>query len=365
MPSVISNHREWATLDLIRAAGVGRLDPIIRDFLEGGSGSEVTLRRNVAMFDTIGFAPAVMSGRAFPSLSTTFLGIDLALPILTAPFGADRLFHDDGQKAVVRAAQQFGLASIAPEASSFSLEDLSTAAPRAAVLGQFHPMGSEQNFVTMLHRYEAAGYRALCLTLDCPTPGWREHNLRNDYVITEDVVGGNYPAGSEGAMHEALGQLYLHDEPIWSWAQLGALMSETSLPWIAKGVLTSLDARRAIEAGASAVYVSNHGGRQLDGVPSSIESLPAIAQELAGEFPILLDSGIRRGSDIVKAISLGATAVVIGRLAAYGLAADGQPGVERVFDLLKRELQTVLQLLGRGDISELTPDAVIRLGGIA
>jgi isopentenyl diphosphate isomerase/L-lactate dehydrogenase-like FMN-dependent dehydrogenase len=362
---LIDNDREWATLELIHQKAIAALDPTTREFLEGGSGSEVTLKRNMSAFDSVGFATTTMSGRGFPGLSTSLLGIDLHLPILTAPFGADKLFHSEGQKAVTRAAQAVGVASIVPEASSFSLETLAEGAPKAAVIGQFHPLGTDENFLKMLHRYEDAGYQALCLTVDCPTPGWREHNLRNGYVITQDVVGGNYPPGGEVAMQEALGQLYAHKEPVWSWEKISGLMRTTKLPWIVKGILTARDARAAINAGASVIYVSNHGGRQLDGVQATIEALPAIVAEVAGEVPVILDSGIRRGSDVVKAIALGATAVVIGRLAAYGLASGGQQGVERVFKLLEREMQIVLQLLGAGSIRELTSDAVIELKGVA
>lgn len=358
--SQVLNEQEFATLDLVRAIGLAKLDEITRDFLEGGSGSELTLRRNTSQFDRLGLRATLMSGAPFPSVATSFLGMPLALPVLTAPFGADRLFHPDGQRAVVAAAAAAGTVSIVPEASSFSLEELAQTAPTAALIGQLHPLGSAENVLAIIRRYELAGYRALCLTLDCPTPGWREHNLRNNYVITDDVVGGNYPPGAEGAMHEALGQLFVHEEPLWSWAQLAELMTATKLPWIAKGILSARDARAAVDAGASAILVSNHGGRQLDGAPSSIEVLPEIVAEVGGEVQIALDSGIRRGSDVVKALALGADVVVIGRLAAYGLAADGQSGVGRVFGLLQRELITVLTLLGAGNITNLNARSVFR-----
>jgi isopentenyl diphosphate isomerase/L-lactate dehydrogenase-like FMN-dependent dehydrogenase len=360
---VIDNDTTKATLGMIREAGLAKLTPVIRDFLEGGAGAEFTLRRNLEAFNAWTFSPRVMSGNDFPSTATSFLGIDLALPVLTAPFGADKLFHPEGQRAVTKAAAAAGTASIVPEASSFSLEELAAGAPTAAVIGQLHPMGLRENVIKIIRRYEDVGYRALCLTVDCPTVGWREHNLRNGYVVTNDVVGGNYSPGSESAMEEALGQLYVHQVPVWSWEQLQGVMSETTLPWIAKGILTPTDARRAADAGAAAVLVSNHGGRQLDGSPSSLEVLPAIAAELHGEIPIALDSGIRRGSDVLKALALGADVVIIGRLAAYGLAANGQEGVEKVFELLQREMLTTLQLLGRGDARDLDAQAVTATKG--
>lgn len=351
----------WPTLEVIRTAGLARLTPTILDFLERGSGDETTLNRNREQFSRWGFSPRPMSGLAAPSLSTTLFGHQLALPVLTAPFGADRLFHPDGQRAVVRSAAGAGVLSIVPEASSFPLEQLRSDAPASAKVGQFHPMGAPENVLRIIRRYEAAGYEALCVTLDCPTPGWREHNLRNGYVISSDVVGGNYPPGDEVAMEQALGQLFPHDEPVWSWEQLSRMMANTSLPWIAKGILDPIDAGAAVTAGASAVLVSNHGGRQLDGVPSSIEALAPIASELGGQVPVLLDSGIRTGADIIKAVALGADAVVIGRLAAYGLAAAGQSGVDRVFELLAAEMKIILTLLGHGSIGDIGPQALLRL----
>lgn len=162
------------TLEEIRATGLAALEPTIRQFLEGGAGAESTLRRNSAAFDDILFVPRVMSGLPFPSTSTTVLGIELSLPIMTAPFGADGYFHPDGQLAVARANARFGIVSVVPEAGTHSLEEVARAAPKAAVIGQLHPMGSESNFLELVRRYEDAGYRALCLTCDCPTPGWRE-----------------------------------------------------------------------------------------------------------------------------------------------------------------------------------------------
>jgi len=272
--------------------------------------------------------------------------------------GADGYFDSEGQRAVARSNARVGIASVVPEAGTYSLEAVAAAAPAAAVIGQLHPMGSEQNFLNIIHRYEDAGYRALCITCDCPTPGWRERNLTNRFNIDNAAVGGNYPSGAEIDMERALGQLYPQEEPVWSWARLAELMSRTRLPWIAKGILTVEDATAAVQAGASAIAVSNHGGRQLDGVPSPIEVLPSIAMAVKGQAQIVLDSGIRRGSDVVKAVALGADVVMIGRLVAYGLSAAGERGVDQVLALLKGEIQTTLTLLGRGGIRDLDGSAV-------
>jgi 4-hydroxymandelate oxidase len=286
------------------------------------------------------------------------LGIPLSMPVLTAPFGADGLFHGEGHLAVARANAASGTLSIVPEAGTYSLEDVAAAAPSAARIAQLHPLGDERSFLHMLERIAAAGYSAICVTVDCPTGGWRERNLRNGFVISPRVITGNYPPGSGVAVEEVFGQLFDCDEPVWSWDRLARLMSATSLPWIAKGILTGEDAEAAIDAGAAALLVSNHGGRQLDGAPPAIDQLPEVVSAAAGRAEVLLDSGIRSGADIVKALALGARAVVIGRLAAAGLAAAGQDGVARVLDLLHQEMVSVLTLLGRGSAADLTADAL-------
>lgn len=352
---------ELSTLEEVRRIALERLDPVVVDFLEGGAGAERTLERNRRAFDRWALRPRVMSGRELPSTATRFLGVELGLPILTAPFGADGLFDPEGQVAVARANARAGSASIAPEAGSHSIEEIAAASPEGAAFGQLHPMGPESNFLRMLERFEQAGYRGICVTCDCPTAGWRERNLRNGFSPSYEVIGGNYPPGSEVRLEEVFGQLFDNDRPVWTWDKLAGLMASTTLPWMAKGILTPEDAIAAVEAGASGILVSNHGGRQLDGVIASLDALPPIRDAVGPDIGIALDSGIRRGSDIVTAIALGADVVVLGRLAVYGLAAAGEAGVSRMLELLRDELTTVLTLLGRGGIDELSPAAVQRV----
>lgn len=351
---------EFATLDEIHEAALARLDPGVRDFLEGGAGDEVTLRRNRAAFDKWAFVPRIMSGADAPDISGSFLGIDLDIPVMTAPFGTDGLFDPDGHVAVARANEGAGTVSIVPEAGTFAVERIAGAAPGAAAIGQFHPLGTDQTFLTMMRRYEAAGYRALCLTCDCPTGGWRERNLRNRFSPDESIIAGNYPGGPE-EYGPIFGQLFAQTAPIWTWDRLSSLLGQGTLPWIAKGIMTVVDARAALAAGASGLLVSNHGGRQLDGQRASLEVLPEIRDAVGPNVQIALDSGIRRGSDVVKAIALGADAVVIGRLAVYGLTAGGERGVARVMELLGAEIRNILALLGRGSLAEIGRDAVMRV----
>lgn len=350
---------EFATLDEIRQAALARLSSGARDFLESGAGDETTLRRNRRAFERWAFQPRVMSGLPSPATATRFLGIDLALPVLTAPFGADGLFHPDGQIAVARANAVAGTASIVPEAGTHSLEQIAAAAPASAAFGQIHPLGTDDGFLDMMRRYEDAGYRGLCITCDVPIQGWRDRNLRNRYLPDYALFGGNYPS-IEQALGQ-LGQLLEPQAPVWSWSKLGALLGAGRLPWMAKGIMTADDARAAVAAGASALLVSNHGGRQLDGQLASLDVLPEIRDAVGPDIEIALDSGIRRGADIAKAIALGADVVVIGRLAAYGLAAGGEAGVLRVLELLRAEITTILTLLGRGSVADLNRDALVRV----
>lgn len=350
----------FATLSEIQAAALARLAPEIADYLEGGAGQEVSLRRNRSAFERWAFKPRTMSGALPSDTSTSFMGIPLSLPVLTAPFGGDGLFDAEGQLAVRRANHRFGTASIVPEAGSHSLEANAEQAPGTKAIGQLHPMGTEENFLSVVKRYEAAGYSGLCVTVDCPTAGWRERNKHHRWSPPKDVLSGNYPSSSE-AMRAAFGQLFTHDEAVWSWEYLGGLLSQTSLPWMAKGILTVEDAQSAVAAGASALLVSNHGGRQLDSVMAPIDALPAIRAAVGDDIEIALDSGIRSGTDVLKALSLGADAVIIGRLAIYGVCADGEEGVMRTLELLSSEMRQALPLIGKTSVRDLGRDNIIDL----
>lgn len=340
----------FATLGEVEQAARDRLSADTWDYLVGGSGSEQTLADNRAAFGRWSVRPRAMSGVSRPVTTSSFLGQELNLPLLTAPFGADRLFHPDGHLAVARASRRFGTACIVPEASSFSLTDVQAAAPEAALVMQLHPVEPVENFLAMAHRAQELGYRALCVTVDCPRAGWRERNMSNRFAPDLSVVAGNYPVGGEINVAEVFAP---REAEAWSWQRLEMVMDQTPLPWLAKGVLTAEDARAAIAAGAMGVVVSNHGGRQLDGAPASLDQLPEVAGALGAESTIILDGGIRRGSDILKALALGADLVLLGRLAAYALAADGEEGVFRTLELLHEELAVNMTLAGRGAIEEL------------
>ena len=345
----------FAVLEEIHAAAMKNLPPDVADYLEAGAGTEATLRANREAFGRWVIRPRPMSGVSAPDTSATFLEMPLAVPVLTAPFGCDGLFGAAGHLAVARANARCGSLSIVPEAGTFSFEEVRAAAPGAARIAQVHRF---EAFDLVVKRIKDAGYEALCVTVDCPVPGFRVRNRTNRFSPDAAVFSGNVIGDGTPAVAEGSGQLISEETPAWDWARLAEATARQELPWIAKGVLTAQAAEAAIAAGASAILVSNHGGRQVDPAPASLDALPEVAAAVAGRVPLLLDSGVRTGADMLLALALGADAVVIGRLAAYGLAAAGEYGVRRTIELLTEELRTLMILAGIPDIKSITRDTV-------
>lgn len=353
--------QRYAVVDEIYDAGLASLGDDVRNFLEGGSGEEQSLRRNRDAFGTWEFRPQVMTGVQQPDTSTEILGIPLSLPVFTAPFGADGLFHPEGQRAVARANAAAGISSIVPEAGTFSLETIAQEAPTAARVLQLHPMGTDQDVLVIVRRAEQAGYQALCFTVDSPRAGWRERVMADRFSPPIDVVNGNY-AGGDGTS-AMLTAMVDEAAPTWTWSQLAAVMAQSELPFICKGILTDVDATRAMEAGAAGVLVSNHGGRQLDCTPAPLDQVEEVRRAVGDDAVVLLDSGVRRGADILKALALGADAVVIGRAAVMALAAGGSDAVMRLLTLLQQELQRIMLLSGRGSVAAIDRTLLQRVAG--
>jgi isopentenyl diphosphate isomerase/L-lactate dehydrogenase-like FMN-dependent dehydrogenase len=327
------------------------------DFLEGGAGTERTVAANVEEFNRWVFRPRILTGSQPPSLETTYLGWSLRMPVATAPFGADGLFHPDGQLAVAAAAQDVGALAIAPHVSTHSLERIREAAPEAALMFQLHPVGSLKNFRRLVKRAENAGYRGLVITADCPTAGYRDRVLANQFVY-EDVMRGNYEGADEYA-EEMFGEFRTMSQPLWTFDYLAEALSETSLPVVIKGVMTAEDAELSAKMGAAGVIVSNHGGRQLDCAPAALRQLPEVVEAVGGRISVALDGGIRRGTDVLKALALGADLVVVGRLAAMGLCAGGRAGVRRALEMLAAEMIKSLALLGRSGVTDIDRSMVM------
>jgi isopentenyl diphosphate isomerase/L-lactate dehydrogenase-like FMN-dependent dehydrogenase len=345
---------EFAALAEIHAAALKQLPQDAATYLESGAGTEQTLRANRDAFSRWVIRPRPMSGVTDPKINTSLLGIPLSAPILTAPFGGDALFAQDGHLAVARANAACGTVSIVPEVGSFSYEEVAAAAPAAARIGQLHPHDS---FDVSAARIKAAGYDALCVTVDCPIVGFRARNRMARFHPDPAIWGGNVLHDGSPNVASTYGARVV---PAWTWDLLAEATARHGMPWIAKGILTVDSAEAALNAGASAILVSNHGGRQVDPAPASLDVLPEIAAAVSGQVPVLLDSGVRTGADVFLALALGASAVVIGRLAAYGLAAAGEHGVRRTIEFLTQELHVLMTLAGVPDIALLTPGVVTR-----
>ena len=368
-----------------RALAKSRLPRMIFDYLDGGADDEVTLGRNQSHFSKIQLMPHALRNVETIDLSTTVLGQKVDLPVLISPTGQTRMFHHSGEEAVARAAARAGTIYSLSSVSSTSIEQAAAASdgPKWFQIYVWRDRAVTREF--MDHCRES-GYDALCLTVDLPVHGNRERDLRNGlafpakltpktlidvlshprwlyHYLTKPKIEIANVAGSPLAEDAAGGLLeYVAKQfdPTVNWDDAAWMIDEWGGPFIIKGIVNAEDARRAVEIGASAIVVSNHGGRQLDYMPPTIEVLPEIVQAVAGRAEILLDGGVRRGTDVIKALALGATAVMIGRPYLYALAAGGEAGVDRMFDLLRAEISRDMALLGCTKISDLTADYIRR-----
>ena len=333
------------------------------DYYAGGAEDEVTLAENVAAFRRIALRPRVLTGAGTISTATELFGMSLALPIGLAPTAFNKLGHPDGEIAAVRAAGAAGTFMCCSTISSTSLEDVSAAAT-GPLWFQLYVYRDREVTRDLVQRAEAAGCKALVLTVDTPRLGRRERNIRQPFNLPDGVAIRNLERyGTADAMRWSGSSSftdYVHrlmDDGL-TWESVQWLCSVSNLPVVIKGILAPADARLAYDHGAAGVIVSNHGGRQLDGAMATIDALPEIADVVDGRMPVLLDGGVRRGTDVLKAIAFGAHAVLIGRAYLWGLAADGQTGVSRVLEMLRSELELAMALAGCKDPSEITRDLI-------
>ena len=334
-----------------------RLDPAIYDYFAGGADDEVTLRANESAFARIGLVPRVLRGAGEPELGLDLLGCRTSMPVLIAPTAFHRLAHPDGERATARAAASAGTIMIVSMASTVPLEEVAVAVQAAAKAGdsslwfQLYLQPDLQFTESIVRRAEAAGYKALVVTVDSPVFGRRERDLRNGFVdLPPELCCEN--------LREPKGVREIVFSSEFSWNHIHWLREVTSLKIVLKGILHPADAQLAVEYGADAVIVSNHGGRQLDTVPATIDLLPAIADAIDGRIPVVMDGGIRRGTDIVKAFALGANAIAVGRPVLWGLAAGGEDGVRQVLEMLRSELVRALALCGCSSPQDVGRDFV-------
>jgi isopentenyl diphosphate isomerase/L-lactate dehydrogenase-like FMN-dependent dehydrogenase len=364
----------------LRPVARRRVPKAVFDYLDGGAEGEVTLGENCRAFQDVTFRPRHAVAVAACDLRARVLGFDLSLPFLLAPVGYSRLMHPSGEVAAARAAGGAGTAYILSTISGHKLEDVK-ASSSGPVFYQLYLMGGRPAAEAVIERVRVAGFAGLVVTIDTPVSGIRERDYRNG--TTELISGGllekipflaqvfSRPGWLISFLRDgglpALPNVVIPGRGPMPLVDINAALAESAVTWadlhwirelwrgpiVVKGVLTGDDARRAVDEGAAAISVSNHGGRQLDCVPASLRALPEVVAAVKGQVEILMDGGIRRGTDIVKAICLGARAVLCGRAYAYGLAAAGEAGVARAIEILRTDLERTLRLLGCASVSAL------------
>jgi 4-hydroxymandelate oxidase len=331
------------------------------DFYDGGSNDEITLRENAAAFSRITLYPRVFRGVGHRDTSTTVLGMPASTPIIVAPVALIGMLHSDGEVPVVRAASKAGSIVTLSTFSVTPVEDV-VAAAGGPVWFQLYVYKDRSATEALVKRVEEAGCSALELTADTPIVGRRERDVRNNFSLPEGLWtpnltadAGSPPAKSRSDSQFAASIDALLD-PNLTWDDIAWLRSVSSLPLLVKGIVRADDARRAIDAGAAGVIVSNHGGRQFDTAPAAIDALRPVTDAVGDRADVIVDGGIRRGADVVKAIAMGARAVQVGRPIVWGLVVDGEQGVGDVLSLLRDELDLAMALTGCRSIDEITSD---------
>jgi L-lactate dehydrogenase (cytochrome) len=368
------------TIEDLRKAAKRRLPRVVFDYIDGGSDGEVTMRENCTVFDRVRFRPRNAAAMGTVDLHATVLGTTIDLPFLLAPVGSSRLFFPRGECVAAKQAGKAGTGYILSTLSGCRLEEVKISSKGPAWY-QLYLLGGREAAQDAIRRARAAGYSALVVTIDTAVAGQRERDLRNG---GRELVSGEplqmLPYAWQMLVRPAWMVDFLRDGGMMKfpnvvipgkgplpYEDVGAALERSTVTWedlgwireawggalVIKGVLTAQDAQRSIDAGAEAIVVSNHGGRQLDGVAPTLAALPEVVDAVAGRAEVYLDGGIRRGSDVVKALCLGARAVLVGRAYAYGLGAAGGPGVLRAIEILRGGVVRTLRLLGCSDVSAL------------
>jgi L-lactate dehydrogenase (cytochrome) len=364
----------------LRHVAKRRLPRVVFDYIDGGAEAELTLHANCRAFEAVTFRPRCAVATSTCDLRTTVLGTSLSMPLILAPVGSSRLFYPRGEEVAARAAGTAGIAYTLSTLSGCALEDVA-AASKGPLWYQLYLIGGRDCALSAIERARAAGFSALVVTIDTPVAGLRERDLRNGvkellsrkfglmlpfvsqfllkprWLASFFADGGlmkfsNVVIPGKGPMPYADVATAL-EQAMVSWHDLGWIRAAWKGPIVIKGVHTGEDARRAMDVGADALVVSNHGGRQLDGVAPTLRALPEVLASVGDRIEVLLDGGIRRGSDMAKALCLGARAVLVGRAYAYGLGAAGGAGVARAIEILRIDLIRTLKLLGCPSLAEL------------
>ncbi|QSJ18956.1 alpha-hydroxy-acid oxidizing protein [Nostoc sp. UHCC 0702] len=352
----VSNNNRFQPINLFEYEQLAKqhLSQMAYDYYSSGAWDEVTLQDNRAAFERIKLRPRMLVDVSDRNLSTSILGQPLQMPLLIAPMAFQCLAHPEGEVATALAAASAGIGMVLSTMATKSIEEVAAVCDKQNALQWFQLYIHKDQGLTraLVERADAAGYKALCLTVDAPILGQRERDRRNEFALPPGLHPANLATISGLDIDHQKGEsglfTYFAEQlnPAVTWRDLEWLQSLSSLPLVIKGILRDDDAVRAVECGAKAIIVSNHGGRQLDGAIASIEALAEIVAAVDGKAEVLLDGGIRRGTDILKALALGAKAVLIGRPVLWGLADRGQAGVSHVISLLQDEFSVAMALCG-------------------
>ncbi|XP_041974540.1 hydroxyacid oxidase 1 [Aricia agestis] len=356
---------KYISIKDLEDAALEVLPKATRDYYKSGATDEFTLAENKRAFQRIRIRPKCLVGIKGCELKTTVLGETVSMPIAIAPSAMQRMAHPDGETANVKAAQTKGVVYTLSTISTSSIEEVAEAAPNALKWFQLYIYNDREITKKLVQRAEKAGFKALLLTVDTPLFGVRRADVRNKFNLPKHLNLANFEGDMSTKIHESgegsgLNHYVsgLFDKGL-TWDAIKWLKSITKLPIVAKGVLRGDDAVRAVEAGCAAVLVSNHGARQLDGVPATIEALPEVVSALRGrDVEVYMDGGVSTGTDVYKALAIGAKMVFVGRPALWGLAVGGQAGVEKMLDIFRSELEYTLQLAGTPDVAQVTRDMV-------
>jgi len=350
------------TLDEYEAYAQERLPTVIFDYFAGGAQDERTLRANREAWLELRLRPRVLRDVSSRDLRTEVLGSEISMPVLVAPTAFQRMAHDEGELATARAAGAAGTILTLSTLSTQPMEEVA-AAGGGAFWFQLYLYRDREVTRALVERVEAAGATALILTVDAPVWGARERDVRNGFHLPDGLRVANLGAGERSYLPDVQGSAlaaYANEmfDPSLGWADLEWLRRTSRLPILVKGISRGDDAREAIARGAAGVIVSNHGGRQLDTAAATAEVLPEVVEAVGGAGEVLVDGGIRRGTDVVKALAIGAKAVLLGRPILWGLAVGGEEGVLRVLEVMRAELDLAMALCGARSVSEITGDLI-------
>ena len=340
--------KDFVTVEEVIIAARNNLSLGAWGYLSGGSESETTLRRNRSALDRVAFRPRILRDVSSIDTSTTILGHEVKIPLLLAPIGSQQVFTPEGAIAATNAANEFGVLDVISSVAEPSLEEIASAANNPKIF-QLYLHGDWEWTKGMLSRIQQAGYTALCITVDTARPSRRDRTMLARWSPRTNFLA----AGSPNS-HQVSGGKYGANASTVTWETIERIKELINIPLIIKGVSTSEDAALALSHGIDMIWVSNHGGRQLDHGLGAIDTLPEIVDAIQGTVPIIIDGGIQRGTDILKSIALGANAVAIGKLQCWGLAAAGSEGLVRVLEILEDEMISAMALLGVTSMDELS-----------